>query len=402
MTEAARWYSLCPLLGLLCGMCGVLAAAEQLALLEVLVEQRPGISTLQGQLLHPRKGSEQQGREAEGLEGALVLVHHDELIQEAPESTGSRVAPENSQDTELWIGVVPVDLDQKVSTGNQESFADAVVQKMKRALVLGASALIILALNQNTVSEMDLSQVLVKPIIVIQSSENVTRLFGALLRGLQATVKITYQTILQDDLGATLTLWSSCGRSRDSRYGEWLGVICTGESNSQKYLQQLWDTVLLVVLILSTGVLLQAHLQAQEQPRDNQRQLFTKQDVVRRVSSLQTKTYSEAVESGPCAVCLEPFYSSQCLRVLPCGHEYHQDCVDPWLLLRHTCPLCKRCILGQTSSVHHCFSCSVWSSAVTTCSSSGSIFSINFTHRLFLFYFFVFQYIVKASQLRAN
>ncbi|XP_055017391.1 RING finger protein 215 isoform X5 [Boleophthalmus pectinirostris] len=357
MTEAARWYSLCPLLGLLCGMCGVLAAAEQLALLEVLVEQRPGISTLQGQLLHPRKGSEQQGREAEGLEGALVLVHHDELIQEAPESTGSRVAPENSQDTELWIGVVPVDLDQKVSTGNQESFADAVVQKMKRALVLGASALIILALNQNTVSE-----------------------------------------------GATLTLWSSCGRSRDSRYGEWLGVICTGESNSQvqKYLQQLWDTVLLVVLILSTGVLLQAHLQAQEQPRDNQRQLFTKQDVVRRVSSLQTKTYSEAVESGPCAVCLEPFYSSQCLRVLPCGHEYHQDCVDPWLLLRHTCPLCKRCILGQTSSVHHCFSCSVWSSAVTTCSSSGSIFSINFTHRLFLFYFFVFQYIVKASQLRAN
>ncbi|KAJ0019670.1 hypothetical protein NQD34_007239 [Periophthalmus magnuspinnatus] len=346
MAEAARWSCLCPLLGLLFG---VLAAAEQLALLEVLVEQRPGVSTLQGQLLHPRKGSELQGREAEGLEGALVLVHHGELSQEAPERAGG-VDP----DTELWIGVVSVDLDQKVSKGIQESFAEAVVQRMKRALVLGASALIILALNQNTVSEMDLSQVLVKPIIVIQSSENVTRLFGALLRGLQATVKITYRTILQDDLGATLTLWSSCGRSRDSRYGEWLGVICTGENNSQvqKYLQQLWDTVLLVALILSTGVLLQAHLQSQDQPRDNQRQLFTKQDVVRKVSSLQTKTYCqptswcELVEAGPCAVCLEPFYNNQCLRVLPCGHEYHRDCVDPWLLLRHTCPLCKRCILG--------------------------------------------------------
>lgn len=33
--------------------------------------------------------------------------------------------------------------------------------------------------------------------------------------------------------GATLTLWSSCGRSRGGRYGEWQGVICTGETNSQ-------------------------------------------------------------------------------------------------------------------------------------------------------------------------
>lgn len=32
--------------------------------------------------------------------------------------------------------------------------------------------------------------------------------------------------------GATLTLWSSCGRSRGGRYGEWQGVICTGETNS--------------------------------------------------------------------------------------------------------------------------------------------------------------------------
>lgn len=33
--------------------------------------------------------------------------------------------------------------------------------------------------------------------------------------------------------GATLTLWSSCGRSRGGLYGEWQGVICTGETNSQ-------------------------------------------------------------------------------------------------------------------------------------------------------------------------
>lgn len=38
---------------------------------------------------------------------------------------------------------------------------------------------------------------------------------------------------------------------------------------------------------------------------------------------------------------------SQCLRVLPCLHEYHRECVDPWLLLQHNCPLCKRSIFSE-------------------------------------------------------
>uniref|UniRef100_A0A3Q4MZ25 RING finger protein 215-like n=1 Tax=Neolamprologus brichardi TaxID=32507 RepID=A0A3Q4MZ25_NEOBR len=219
---------------------------------------------------------------------------------------------------------------------------------MKRALVLGASALIILALNQNTVSEMDLSQVLSKPIIVIQTSENVTKLIGALLRSVP-----DYQRCSCIH-GATLTLWSSCGRSRGGRYGEWQGVICTGETNSQvqKYLQQLWDTVLLVALILSTGVIVQARWQYQGRQLNDDLELLPKQDVLKRMSSLKTKRYrqpkpwcdpSQLAEAETCAVCLEPFNNNQCLRVLPCLHEYHRDCVDPWLLLQHTCPLCHRC-----------------------------------------------------------
>uniref|UniRef100_A0A3P9CYY8 RING finger protein 215 n=1 Tax=Maylandia zebra TaxID=106582 RepID=A0A3P9CYY8_9CICH len=223
---------------------------------------------------------------------------------------------------------------------------------MKRALVLGASALIILALNQNTVSEMDLSQVLSKPIIVIQTSENVTKLIGALLRSVP-----DYQRCSCIH-GATLTLWSSCGRSRGGRYGEWQGVICTGETNSQvqKYLQQLWDTVLLVALILSTGVIVQARWQYQGRQLNDDLELLPKQDVLKRMSSLKTKRYrqpkpwcdpSQLAEAETCAVCLEPFNNNQCLRVLPCLHEYHRDCVDPWLLLQHTCPLCKRSILSE-------------------------------------------------------
>ncbi|XP_061586680.1 RING finger protein 215 [Cololabis saira] len=336
---------------LLLRCCGCLVSAEQLAVVAVQLEQRPGVSALlQGELLG--SGSELGGQDREELEGNLVLVP-DEETQVSGEDEDA------TSEQEPWIGVVPVEMDDsKASTGNQESFTDAVVSKMKRALVLGASALIILALNQNTVSEMDLSQVLSKPIIVIQTSENVTKLIGALLRGLRATAKITYERILQDNLGATLTLWSSCGRSRGGLYGEWQGVICTGETNSQvqKYLQQLWDTVLLVALILCTGVIVQARWQYQDHQLNDNLELLPKQDVLKRMSLLKTRTYrqpkswcdpSQASEMDICAVCLEPFNNNQCLRVLPCLHEYHRDCVDPWLLLQHTCPLCKRSILGS-------------------------------------------------------
>ncbi|KFO66073.1 RING finger protein 215, partial [Corvus brachyrhynchos] len=214
--------------------------------------------------------------------------------------------------------------------------------QMKRALVLGASALLILALNQNAIRELDVSQLLAKPVIVIQSSDNVTRLLGALLRGLRATAKITYQAVLLENLGVTLTLWSTCGLSRGGLYGEWQGVICPGESSSQvqKYLQQLWNTILLIALLLCTGVMVQAQRQSRQDLSERDAEVGMWECLC------CASCRGRACEIDSCAVCLDQFHKSQWLRVLPCSHEFHRDCVDPWLLLQQTCPLCKRNILG--------------------------------------------------------
>lgn len=41
-----------------------------------------------------------------------------------------------------------------------------------------------------------------------------------------------------------------------------------------------------------------------------------------------------------CPICTDDFIKGQDLRVLPCNHQFHMECIDPWLVnVSGTCPL---------------------------------------------------------------
>jgi len=42
-----------------------------------------------------------------------------------------------------------------------------------------------------------------------------------------------------------------------------------------------------------------------------------------------------------CTVCLDDFNAGDELRILPCLHRYHKDCIDQWLERSTMCPTCK-------------------------------------------------------------
>ncbi|XP_043698352.1 RING-H2 finger protein ATL70-like [Telopea speciosissima] len=43
-----------------------------------------------------------------------------------------------------------------------------------------------------------------------------------------------------------------------------------------------------------------------------------------------------------CSICLADYKGTDMLRLLPyCGHLFHVKCVDPWLRLHPTCPVCR-------------------------------------------------------------
>lgn len=48
------------------------------------------------------------------------------------------------------------------------------------------------------------------------------------------------------------------------------------------------------------------------------------------------------VKTQECCICLAQYREKEEVRQLPCTHMFHLKCVDRWLRIISSCPLCKQ------------------------------------------------------------
>ncbi|KAK9833098.1 hypothetical protein WJX74_007137 [Apatococcus lobatus] len=61
------------------------------------------------------------------------------------------------------------------------------------------------------------------------------------------------------------------------------------------------------------------------------------------IAAIPTRVAGMSAEAEcKCPICLENFDRGVTLRDLPCGHHFHQECLDQWLQQKATCPICQR------------------------------------------------------------
>jgi hypothetical protein len=56
-------------------------------------------------------------------------------------------------------------------------------------------------------------------------------------------------------------------------------------------------------------------------------------------------------DDGDCAVCMAEFSTGSLVKKLPpCGHVFHCDCIDSWLRVRKTCPICRAEVVVEANA----------------------------------------------------
>ena len=67
----------------------------------------------------------------------------------------------------------------------------------------------------------------------------------------------------------------------------------------------------------------------------------------------QTELFDLFGESGTCVVCQEDFNDGDRIRSLnKCKHMFHMKCIDPWLIQKSECPLCRTAIYASPQTIY--------------------------------------------------
>jgi len=85
--------------------------------------------------------------------------------------------------------------------------------------------------------------------------------------------------------------------------------------------------------------------QARMQAAGRERAVVQRVDVNRFPTMIMAEDTVLANQITDCSVCLEEFVEGHEIRVLPCKHPFHKECIDQWLRTQISCPLCMQSLL---------------------------------------------------------
>lgn len=76
---------------------------------------------------------------------------------------------------------------------------------------------------------------------------------------------------------------------------------------------------------------------------ERQGAVVTKKLSRREIQRFPTKSFQSASGAGntQCQICFCDYTEGEKLRMLPCFHDYHVQCIDRWLKENTTCPICR-------------------------------------------------------------
>nr|XP_054749469.1 RING finger protein 215-like [Lytechinus pictus] len=324
---------------------------------EAIVRVQPGGIEVRGE--YSRSGP--SGLNASGLIQTITGTCSEDNDSEPNEFDKRKVnKDEKISEDEEWVGIFYLPPLEE-SAGAQSGTGCSLLEQVKQAMLFGASALLVLALNPGLFKEIELHFTSDRPIIVITDPKDIKKFRSTVdLRKNKQSANITSKpdptAKMKPMLAPKLTLWSTCGRSSGgSKFREWEGTVCLSHHKSSSEHEYNWIWRTLVSLIITFYIVSMIRGMARHPQQNNIEDLeetlqrLAKQSLSKMsVWKYKRKRYQLSADSSEsCAVCLEEFFKGQTIRMLPCHHTFHNRCVDSWLIRKRTCPLCKMDIIDE-------------------------------------------------------
>lgn len=95
-----------------------------------------------------------------------------------------------------------------------------------------------------------------------------------------------------------------------------------------------------VVRAVAAMVLFRIHWTVQEDPSEAPKPVGASKNQIADLPMVRLPEIPCGEEAPSCSICLVDFIGGEVVRKLPCGHYFHDSCIDSWLGRNKNCPLC--------------------------------------------------------------